>query len=386
MSDLLSHSDVLELLEHRDELIVSVFLPTHRSLPQAEQDRIRLRNLLDEAERQALAGGARAADVREVLAPGRSLLEPAEATFWTYQSDGLAMFLGPHWFRSFRLPEALPELVVTGESVHIKPLLPMLSGNHRFYVLALSQNQVRLLRGTRHNVEEVEVPEAPQDLDDAVRYDEFTKQRTFHSAGRGPSGPLVFHGHGIGAEVDKVALERFLRQVDDALREQILRDEHAPLVLAGVGHEQAMFRNVSRYPHVLGDGIDGNPEQLTGRELHERAWALVEPVMGRTREDAAARFMNAAGGDRGGTSELAQIIPAALQGRVESLFVPSGVQRWGTLDRSNMGVEEHPERRDGDRDLLDLAAAETLRTSGEVFVVGPDEVPGPGPAAAVLRY
>jgi hypothetical protein len=35
---------------------------------------------------------------------------------------------------------------------HLKPLLPLLTGDGRFYILALSQNQVRLLQGTRYSV------------------------------------------------------------------------------------------------------------------------------------------------------------------------------------------------------------------------------------------
>lgn len=387
MVDLLSRSDVLELIDHRDELVVSLFLPTHRALPQSEQDRIRLRNLLDEAERQALAGGARPADVRALLAQGRRLLEPAESTFWGHLSDGLAMFLGSRWFRSFRLPEDLPELVVVGESAHVKPLLDLLAADQRFYILALSQNEVRLFEGTRQGVDQVELTEVPQSVDEALRYDELEKQRMFHSGGRGRSTPAIYHGHGVGAEVNKAGLERFLRQVDDALRQTALHDDHAPLVLAGVSHEQAMFRNLTRYPHVLAEGIDGNPEQLSQQELHQRAWRIVEPVATSSRAAAAARFEQASGnGGENAVTELDQVVRAAVQGRVESLFVPAALQRWGAVDAGTLEIEQHSERRPGDTDLLDLAATETIRTSGEVFVVGADQVPGPGPAAALLRY
>jgi hypothetical protein len=42
--------------------------------------------------------------------------------------------------------------VVVTDRFHIKPLLPLLSGDGRFYVLALSQSEVRLLQGTRYSV------------------------------------------------------------------------------------------------------------------------------------------------------------------------------------------------------------------------------------------
>jgi len=42
--------------------------------------------------------------------------------------------------------------VVVSDRFHLKPLLPLLTGDGRFYILALSQNQVRLLQGTRYSV------------------------------------------------------------------------------------------------------------------------------------------------------------------------------------------------------------------------------------------
>jgi hypothetical protein len=154
MGDLLARADVLELIEHHDDLLVSAFLPTHRTAPESEQDPIRLRNLLDQAHEQASAAGVREPQVRELLEPAHGLLAAPESGFWSYQSDGLALFLAPGFIRMFRLPVELPELVVAGTRFHVKPRLGPLSADQRFYVLALSQNEVRLLQGTRQHLDE----------------------------------------------------------------------------------------------------------------------------------------------------------------------------------------------------------------------------------------
>ena len=131
---------------------------------------------------------------------------------------------------------------------------------------------------------------------------------------------MVFHGHGAGGEVDKALLERFLRQVDDGLRE-VLKTATAPLVLAAVDYEQAMFRQLTRYPHVLGEGIGGNPEQLRPAELHERAWAIVEPVFAQAPQQAAQRYQEAAGRGQGAVWAVTEVVRAALRGQVDTLFV-----------------------------------------------------------------
>lgn len=386
MADLLRRQDVRELIE-RAGGGVSVFLPAHRVSPDSGQDRIRLRNLLDEAEEQLLAGGLRPPAAREVLKPGRELL-PA-GPFWSYQSDGLALFLAPGWSRVFRLPLDLPELVVVADRFHVKPLLPLLADDQRFYVLALSQNEVRLLEGTRQSVDDVELEHVPENLAEVLKYDDLEKELLLHIAGSSSGGRrrarAVFHGHGVGGEVDKVLLERFLRSVDAGLRE-ILRDERAPLVLASVDYEQAMFREITRYRYVLEEGIEGNPETLSRAELHERAQALVEPVFTRSRQEAARRYRDAASRGHGAVSSTRQALQAALDGRVDTLFVPAGQQQWGTADPQTHDVAVHPARRPGDEDLLDHAAVQTLLTSGTVYVVAPEDVPEPGPVAALLRY
>lgn len=384
MADLLRVADVRELVEHDGGPAVSVLLPTHRTRDGRDQDPIRFKNLLDEAEDRLVTDGVRAAEARALLAPGRELLEAGR--FWSFLGDGLAVYLAPGWSRVYRLPTSLPELVVVGDRFHVKPLLDLLTLDGRFFVLALSQNEVRLLEGSRHDVQEVDLSNVPSSLAEVLKYDDLEKEQNLHVASYGGAGArAVFHGHGAGGEVDRVLLERWVRSLDNGLQ-QILADDNAPLVLAGVGYEQALFRAGTRYKHVLPEGIEGNPERLSPDELHKRAWEIVRPVLTGARREAAERFVAAAARGTGAVSSAQDVVPAAVLGRVDTLFVPVGVQIWGTVDPDTGEVEVHQERRPGDEDLLDRAAVATMFTSGTVHTVDASDVPGPGPAAALLRY
>jgi release factor family 7 len=94
-------------------------------------------------------------------------------------------------YHLIRLPEEFGELVVVADRFHVKPLLTLLAAAHRFYVLALSQNQVRLLAGTPHGVREVELAGVPQSLREALKYDDLEKELGLHVAGRGGPGAQV---------------------------------------------------------------------------------------------------------------------------------------------------------------------------------------------------
>ncbi|NIR42800.1 MAG: hypothetical protein GWN99_02900 [Gemmatimonadetes bacterium] len=384
--DLLNRAELRELIDERDVPSISLYLPTHRTGVETKQDPIRFKNVLRQAGERLVDSGLRSSEAEELLAPAHSLLDDDD--FWQHQGDGLAVFISTETFRHYRLPYEFNELVVLTDRFHIKPLLSLFTVDGRFYVLALSQNEVRLLQGTHHRVGPVNLDSLPKSLRDALGAEEREKQLQFHTANR--AGGAIFHGHGGGGadeSVHKKALLRYFKVIDNGLQE-LLADESAPLVLAGVDYLLPIYREANSYAKVMEEGIVGNPEPLSDQELHDRAWSILEPHFARKLERAAAQFHELLGTGRA-TDELDAIVPAAHNGRIASLFVAVGVQRWGTYDPSGQDLMVHDEPEPGDQDLLDLAAVQTLAHGGDVFAVKPDEIPDGGSGgslAAIFRY
>ena len=378
--ELLSRAELETLIEEPEGLCVSIFLPTHRAGAQTQQDPIRLKNLLRQAEEQLLLKELRAPEAKELLGPARELLD--DSVFWRYQSEGLAVFLSPGVFRYYRLPLNFEDLVVVADRYHLKPLLPLLTGDGQFYVLALSQNEVRLLRATRHSVSEVELEDVPKSLADTLRYDDQEKQLQFHSGTAGGRGgrAAIFHGHDPDHPKDDIL--RYFRQIDRGVRE-LLKGSQAPLVLVGVDYLLPIYRKVSRYPHTIDEGVTGNPEGLRPEELHKRAWEVVRPRFSEEQQKAAARYSQLAG--TGQTSEdIREIVAAAYYGRIETLFAASGIQVWGDFDPDTGQVDLH-EGAEGE-DLLEFAAIQTVVHQGTVYVTNLENIPEDADAVSVFRY
>ena len=382
VTDLVGKEDVRSLTEPRKGACVSLYLPTHGGGTAAEQDRIRLKNLLDEADTGLVARGVREPEARRILAPAANHLN--DPMFWAHGSKGLALFLASGWGRGYRLPIVVPNRAVVAPRFHIRPLFPLLSGDGRFYVLALSQNDIRLLVGTRHDVQEVELATVPRRLSDALRYDDPEKERLYHVAGRQGVDVAVFHGHGIGGEVDKERIGRYLRLVDSGLA-VVLRDEHAPLVLAGTEYERSIYRAITRYPGVLAEGVSGNPDHIRAEVLHERAWPLVEPIFHRARQEADARYRQLEGTGRT-TADLEEVVRAADRGQIEVLFVGTDEERWGSFDRVAGHITTSEEPGPGEEDLLDLAMVRTFLSDGTVYVMPSGSMPQGTSLAAILRF
>lgn len=380
---LLTRAELNQLLEPRTRPCVSLYLPTHRLGPEIQQDPIRLKNLLREAERRLSSLEVRSSEVAELLRPAWRL--QSDGLFWRHQQDGLAIFLSPGTEAHYRLPLRFEELVVVADRFHVKPLLSFLSGDGRFFVLALSQNQVRLLEGSRYSVSEVNLEEMPTDLKEALGTEAREKQLQFHTRAPGAAGgrAAMFHGHGPGGEESKERLLQYFRSIDSAL-ERYLRDERAPLVLAGVEYYFPIYRQANSYPHLVEGVVAGNPEAQTIDDLHQRALGLVASRFESDLAEAAARYRALAGTGRT-SNRLVETVSAALEGRVDVLFVAVGVQVWGSVDGSS-GIVRHEVPEPSDFDLLDLAAVRALLQGGTVYAVRPEAMPDESPLAAILRY
>jgi Bacterial archaeo-eukaryotic release factor family 3 len=199
----------------------------------------------------------------------------------------------------------------------------------------------------------------------------------------GGRGTVVFHGHGSSNRV-KDDLRRYFLQVDNGVRE-LIGEGGPPLLLAGVDYVFPIYAEANKYSNLMEQGVTGNPDQLRAEELQEQGWPIVEPHFRQTQETAAAKYQEML--SKGlASNDIKEIIPAAHQGRVDSLFVALGVEVWGIISPENGKVQIHQEPRAGDEDLLDLAAVQTLSNSGVVFVVPAEETPDTEPLAAVFRY
>jgi hypothetical protein len=196
---------------------VSLFLPTHRTGPEVQQAPIRLKNLLQEATEALQADGVRPPMIHSVLGPLRRLVN--DGLFWQYQSDGLALYSRPGWWRALRVPLDLPELAVVADRFQVSPLLPLLTGDGHVFVLALSQNQIRLLEGTRDRLEEVHLPGVPLEVRDALQGEEAQKQLQLYVADRGGvAASGIVHGHGCAGDVQKDTRTWSTRFLPGALR------------------------------------------------------------------------------------------------------------------------------------------------------------------------
>jgi hypothetical protein len=393
---ILSVQEIETLSQPHEGLCVSIYLPTIKAGDQVQQNTIRFKNLLSQAGEQLAAQGMETAQQSRFLDQASTLA--IDDAFWQQQEHGLAVFITAEGISTYKLPAPVEEQVMVGNRLYLRPMLQFLYDSGEFYILALSQNQVRLLKGSQQNIEEVDLTnkDIPTSLIDALQFDEFESNIQFHTGTTGPRGqssgtsggerPGMFHGHGDGQDDKKMRILQYFQKIDKGLND-MLKNSQSPLVLSGVEYLQPIYKEANTYKNLVDKGIHGNPENVREDDLHKEAWKLVEPLFKTTREEIVERFNILDGrSDPLATRKLKQVIEAAPFGRVEVLFIDKNARQWGRFDtEKNQAILENEPSQENE-DLIDFAAVQTLQNGGIVYLVEPEDLPGGKTVAAILRY
>lgn len=382
----LSLKELKELVEQPQGLCISMYMPTVQMGPDTNQNSVRFKNLIRQAEARLGKYASHPVDATQFLAPA---LDLDKDEFWQNQSAGLALFVAEGFFRFYCVPIEMLELVIVSDRFHLKPLIPLLSGDDRFYILTLGQRDVRLLEANRYGItREIEIEGLPKDMDEALQYDETAKdqqRRQEGGAGRaGLQGGGSYHGQGADRENVKEDLLQYFLLVDKALHD-FFHNRRAPLVLAGVSYLLPIYHEANTYNFIVEEGIQHNTKEQTAQELHAEAWAIVEPQFEAGKQNALDYYHESIAAGKG-SDDLDEVIQGAFYGRVEHLFVPVGVQKWGHFDLDAMELEMHNDAQPGDEDLLNAAAIQTIFHGGTVYAIEPQEMPNDVSIAAVFRY
>ncbi|MDD5475590.1 MAG: hypothetical protein PHU03_03645 [Syntrophales bacterium] len=366
MNTVQSLDELLALANKHVGICMSIYMPTHRKGPEIQQNLIRFKNLLREAENRLMMSDLRPSEIRELLAPAQELVN--DELFWRNQQDGLALFVSTDSFHSFKASDGFEELVVVSKHFHLKPLIGIMARDASFLIIAISQGDVRLFECTRRRQNEIPLKDVPQNLTEALDLDDFEKRLQLHT----------------GTENTKAQVLKFFKQVDRGLQD-VLRDRRDPLIFAGVDYLFPIYREAGTYQYLLAKPISGNPEGLSGDDLHRMAMPLIEDILSDKERDALALYRKSAGTGLA-SRDIREIVRAAFHGRVGTLFAARGIQQWGIYNSESGDVVLSDTFDPSSLDLVDFAAIQTLFNGGTVHVLDSSNIPGGGSVAAVFRY
>ena len=141
--DIPTESEIIALASSRDDLSVSIYLPTTPLSQEAASDSVQLKNLAKESLRKLTEKEADKGRVAALSEHFDALIDDPE--FWRFQANSLAVLATPDNIQTFRVASALSPIAVVSDRFFLKPLLRAVSFSNSCYVLALAEGAVRLI-------------------------------------------------------------------------------------------------------------------------------------------------------------------------------------------------------------------------------------------------
>lgn len=382
---ILTKEEFQDLAKFDSNPCISIFIPTQRAGKDVlnEKDRIHLKSQWKKAYEKLKDMGLNQDKIDKIGKPIVDLLE--DTGFWRHQSDGLAIFAADGYFKKFTLPVYFEAYTYVADHFYLKPLVPMFSGNSRFFMLALQLDKVQLYEATQYSVGEVHVEDlTPSRLEDRVGYD-YEQKNLQHSTQNPKIGSSEVHGHGAAERDRKNEFLRFFQAVDKGLL-QVIRDEKVPLVIACQDYLFPIYEEANSYKNLYPKPIPGNPQDYDGMlGLHSAALEVLKPYFDKEKDEKMKEFseMNPSRT----SSMVTEILPAIYEGKVDTLFLQNREDIWGKYNEPMASVEVEDEQNSGNVSLMNLAAVKVIEQGGQVYLIENQFMPDKSSKMnAVFRY
>jgi len=371
---MITKKKILELSEIHSAFCVSIFIPTHRAGKEtiSGKDALNLKNQLKDIKLKLIQKGMSVNDVEKLVKPVNELINDSD--FWRQQSDGLAIFLSDSIFEKCTVPINFEPFNYLSNEFYLKPLIPLFNGDGLFYLLTLKMDEVKFYEGTRYSITEVKVNDLiPSQIEDRVGYDYEQKSLQFRTQ-QGNKGEGMFHGHGDSESDLKNELMRYFREIDKGLMTILHEDQKPPLVVCCLDFHFPIYKEVNSYQNLFLQHISGNPADKDVFLLHEEAWELLQPYFNNTRQEKVNQFSNFIGKGRT-SSDINEILPAALEGNVDTLFLENRSDIFGVFNPSTQEINIKDTHQFPNVSLMNLAAIKVLINGGNVYFLEKEDMP-----------
>lgn len=345
-----------ELSAVQDKLCVTLVLPTHRTAPDNQQDRIHLKNLVT----QTVSALHETYGTRE-LSGLLKKMELVDQIDLQHSKEGLLIFISEHVFEYARVLFKPEQRFVIDSTFATRDLVRQMLYEDNYYVMTLSQNKVRLFEGSNEHLAE-------------VKDKNFPEENNLYT-----TDPAKL---AQGNTMDKY-LEEFFNRMDKHFYNDHYKAQPGHLVLAGTERNLSHYRAIADHKSIILAGVEGSFDDAPAHGVSEKVWPVVRAALSERRQHALDMLNSHPTGMV--CTDLSEVWKMIHEGRgaalyVEKDYIAPGVIAGDTLLTTLSG--------DADlrNDVVDEIIEATLQFGGTIHFMDSGSLSEYNRLALVLRY
>ena len=290
-----------ELKKIVSENCVSIILNTHRTAPDNQKDAILLKNLVKEAEDRLLKGE----DKKKAKTIIETLEKLATSIDHSYNLESLVLFVNVDKgiAEYMRLPIAVVDRVIIGDTFATRDLLRAIHLNSSYYVLVLSQQKVRLIQALNDEV--------IKEFSDIFPIE----NKEFYTTS-GAEASIASRQTQLIAE--------FFNRVDKEVNKVRNTNPLPVLICTEEGNYHEYLKIADEKNSIFEMYLNRNRLEEKAGAIVKDAWAMLKEHVVK-RNDERKKELDKAVGTGRFLSDVNDIMRAINEGRVQTLFVEQGL-------------------------------------------------------------
>lgn len=252
---------------------ISIIVPLHKQLPQRNQNKLMVKNAINEAK-DKLRAGFKEYDSKGLI---EKLDQIQSMETFTNGSGGVGLFVSDGVSKMVHFPFEVKRKVIVDFSFEVRDLI---FANHRrldFFVLALSNNKTRLFKSLKTGIEEIVNEKFPLSYEEQFQYPDRQKPKVSGS---------------YGSEESTIREERqknFYRHLDKLLAPHF-KNNSWPVMLLGVEDQQTLFKKVSQFKDKIAIDLKGNFDRFSSGEIAKKINPEVQTLLGQKDDEVVNKL------------------------------------------------------------------------------------------------
>jgi len=362
----MNRQDIIKIQSYSSYPSVSILMPTHRTFPDNQQDPIRLRNLVNQAN-QRLLGEFEKKRVSGIM---ENLTKKTEGIDFNHLQDSLAIFVNDNFSTMFMFPFPVKERATIDKTFETRDLVFAYNRSQPYYVIVINEKQIKFYLCVRENLSEVTHPSLPM-------------TNIVHEIKEGRIGDASYNDR---IRENEERQKNFLREAD-ALLKEFAAAEETPFLITGTQRQISMYREVTRFPNLILGTLKGSYENSSASEISKLVWPIAKEGFANKRKEVLNEVDKAISSKKF-ASGIDEVWELANEGRGKTLLTEINFE-YPAIASSN-GLQLVPSEIKPGEDVLDDAVDEIIESvigkDGKVVFFDNDILEKYGRIAMILRY